>query len=257
MSNENVNPNRIIPGVVSISFRNKSAEQIIEEARACGLTAIEWGSDVHAPANRPERVAEIAGLTQAAGLVCCSYGTYLRIGQFSEADLRLHIAAAKRLGTSVLRLWAGDKDFEAYTPEETQAFFGECRGLAQIAEDENVVLCMECHNHTYTSRLEGALSLMEAVDSEAFRMYWQPNQFRTVEENLNYAKAIAPYTRHIHVFNWEGTECYPLAGAKALWKAYFSKFSGTHYALLEFMPDNAADAFERESKTLIKWTEEL
>ena len=248
---------KIIPGLVSISFRDKSPERIIEEAKVRGLSAIEWGSDVHAPANRPERVAEIADMTKRAGLVCCSYGTYLRVGQCAEAELLSHIAAAKRLGTNVLRLWAGDKDYEAYSPEETDRFFGECRKLTRIAERENVVLCMECHNHTFTSRLAGALSLMEAVRSEAFRMYWQPNQFRTAEENLEYAKKIAPYTRHIHVFNWEGAESYPLAGAKALWKAYFSKFSGTHYALLEFMPDNLADTFARESETLIKWSKEL
>ena len=248
---------RIVPGLVSISFRDRSPEQIVERARACGLSAIEWGSDVHAPADRPDRVAGIADLTRRAGLVCCSYGTYLRAGQCAEAELRLHIAAARRLGTNVLRLWAGDRDYEAYTPEETERFFAECRALARIAEEENVVLCMECHNHTFTSRLAGALSLIEAVRSDAFRMYWQPNQLRTAEENLEYARRVAPYTRHIHVFNWEGAERYPLAGAKTLWKAYLSKFPGAHCALLEFMPDDDLNTLGRESETLIKWTKEL
>lgn len=37
------------PGLVSISFRNHSPEEIISEAAKCHLHSIEWGSDVHAP----------------------------------------------------------------------------------------------------------------------------------------------------------------------------------------------------------------
>lgn len=254
------NPTRntgIIPGIVSVSFREKSPEQIIAEAKKNGLAAIEWGSDVHAPADRPDRLREIAALTKNAGLYCCSYGTYLHIGEFAAEELRLHIAAAGILGTNILRLWAGTKNSEEYSPEETEALFGECRTLARIAEEENVILCMECHEHTFTNRLEGALALMKAVHSEAFRMYWQPNRYRSVEENLTYAKAIAPFTCHIHVFNWNADGCYPLAEAEKDWKAYLSAFTGTHCALLEFMPDKAEGTFGRESRVLLKWTEEL
>lgn len=36
-------------GLVSVSFRNHSAKEIIQAAKDAGLTCIEWGSDVHAP----------------------------------------------------------------------------------------------------------------------------------------------------------------------------------------------------------------
>lgn len=247
----------IIPGIVSVSFREKSPERIVREAAQYGLKAVEWGSDVHAPAGDVKRLNEVAALTREAGLITCSYGTYLHIGTCTQEELLLHIAAAKILGTNILRLWAGDKDYENYTPEEADAFIGECISCARIAEKENVILCMECHIHTFTSRLEGALRLMRDISSDSFRMYWQPNQFRTAEENLTYARDIAPYTHHIHVFNWDGAESFPLAGAKTLWKAYLNKFEGTHYALLEFMPDGEEGTFERESRVLVNWTEEL
>ena len=32
-------------GLVSISFRKHTVEEIIREVRRCGLTHIEWGSD--------------------------------------------------------------------------------------------------------------------------------------------------------------------------------------------------------------------
>ena len=36
-------------GLVSISFRENSPEEIVKACVAAGLRYIEWGSDVHAP----------------------------------------------------------------------------------------------------------------------------------------------------------------------------------------------------------------
>ena len=60
----------------------------------------------------------------------------------------------------------------------------QCREAAKIAEAEGVTLCLECHRNSYTETKEGALDVMQTVDSPAFRMYWQPNQYRTIEENI-------------------------------------------------------------------------
>ena len=72
-----------------------------------------------------------------------------------------------------------------------------------------------------------ALTLMEAVSSGSFRMYWQPSRVRTPEENLSYAKAIAPYTCHLHIFNVNTAGRYPLEKAEKDWKSHFSAFSGS------------------------------
>ena len=119
-----------------------------------------------------------------------------------------------------------------------------------MARDRGMTLCMECHNDTMTDRKEPALALMEAVDSPAFRMYWQPNQNRTEEENLAYARLLAPYTTHLHVFNWKGPDKYPLAGAVALWRQYRAAFAGDHKLLLEFMPDDRVESLPTETAAL-------
>ena len=87
------------------------------------------------------------------------------------------------------------------------------------------------------------------MDSQAFRMYWQPNQYRTEEENLNYAKLLAPYTVNIHVFNWKGKEKYPLREAKDIWRTYLTCF-GDNALLLEFMPDGRLETLETEAAAL-------
>ena len=168
-----------------------------------------------------------------------------------------YIRAAKMLGTDILRLWCGTKGSLEYTPEELEALYADCRGLAAMAEEAGVKLCMECHNDTLTDRKESALALMQAVDSPAFRMYWQPNQLRTKEENLAYANLLSSWTEHLHVFNWDcpnggPLEKYPLVGAVELWKQYLEQLPGDRCLLLEFMPDDKLETLNTEADALRK-----
>lgn len=241
-------------GLVSISFRQHTPEEILCAMQKAGLSVIEWGSDVHAPCTDREKVQQIVALQEKYGIICCSYGTYFRIGVTPKEELKRYIATAKLLGTDILRLWCGNKNYDAYTIEEKEALFAECRALAQIAEAEQVVLCMECHNNTFTNVKEGALELMAAVNSTAFRMYWQPNQNRTAEENIAYASLLGAYTKHIHVFNWKGPEKLPLMQAVEIWKAYLRCFplDKDRALLLEFMPDNRIESLSEEGAALAK-----
>ncbi len=236
-------------GLVSISFRGLSPEKIIEEAKNAGLSCIEWGSDVHAPCDDTESLKRIADLQKKAGLFCCSYGTYFRLGATDIGELQQYIDAAKILGTDILRLWCGTKSSLEYTQEEENALFSICREAALIAEKNGVTLCMECHNGTYTDTKEGAIKLMKAVSSPAFRMYWQPNQFTSAEENKQYARLLAPFTRHIHVFNWTEKERFTLGEAVSLWKEYLSYFDN-NTLLLEFMPDDDISSLKTEAEAL-------
>ena len=239
-------------GLVSVSFRELSPREILAAMRECALSCIEWGSDVHVP---PEKAEEIAVLQQEYGITCCSYGTYFRLGVTPMEELPAYIAAAKILGTDILRLWCGNKNSEDYTDEERTAFFSDCKAAAEIAGKNGVVLCMECHNKTYTNTKESAYELMQAVNSEHFRMYWQPNQFKTEAENIAYAKLLAPYTVHLHVFNWKGKEKYPLCEAIDIWKEYLSCFEGDRNLLLEFMPDGQITSLKKETAALKEITE--
>lgn len=54
-------------GLVSVSFRGLSPEEIIRIAKDAGLNRIEWGSDVHAPFDDAERLSTIAACQRSAG----------------------------------------------------------------------------------------------------------------------------------------------------------------------------------------------
>lgn len=232
-------------GLVSISFRTHSPQQILEAMQSAGLQYIEWGSDVHAP---PEKAAEVAALTQQYGITCCSYGTYFRLGVDPVAELISYLDAAKALGTNIVRLWCGNKNSEDYTESEKQALFTAVREAAALAQEHNIILCMECHNNTFTNRKNAALELLAAADSIC--MYWQPNQLRSEEENLSYAKAVCDVTRIIHVFNWSGKEKFPLHLAEAQWKKYLECFDSSIPYLLEFMPDDNINTLAQEARAL-------
>jgi sugar phosphate isomerase/epimerase len=165
-------------------------------------------------------------------------------------ELRGYIAAAKTLGTEVLRLWCGNRSGADMTEEERRAFLTVCREAARIAEAEDVTLCMECHKKTFTENLSDALWLMEEVASPHFKMYWQPFQWKSVAENLAYAKAIAPYATYLHVFNWKDDRKLPLGEALEEWQAYLACFTTPRTLLLEFMPDGRIESLERETDSL-------
>lgn len=237
-------------GLVSVSFRNLSPEEVVQAMADSGLKYVEWGSDVHAPCTDTARLEQIVALQKQYGITCCSYGTYFRLGFTPMEELHDYIRAAKLLGTKTLRLWAGKKASDLFTSEERDHFFDICRQAAKIAEDAGVTLCMECHRRTYTETKEGALELMQAVNSPAFRMYWQPSQALTIEGNVEYIRLLKPYIDHLHAFHWANEVHYPLSEGTENWKTYFAEFSGDRAVLLEFMPDNRVESLPTEAATL-------
>lgn len=237
-------------GLVSVSFRGLTPEEILKIMKASELSLVEWGSDVHAPCTDRDTLTRIARLQVRYGVKCCSYGTYFRLGTTPLEELYHYIAAAKILGTNILRLWCGNKASAEYTEAEKEELYGICKEAARIAKQQDVILCMECHNHTLTDSASSSLELMHRVGSDNFRMYWQPNQYLSKEENLEFARLMAPYAMRIHVFNWTADEKFPLGEAIELWQSYLAPFSKEIPLLLEFMPDGRPESLKTEADSL-------
>lgn len=241
---------RFYTGLCSVSFRDRTAEKIISAAAEAGLRYIEWGSDVHAPAGDEARLKEVSSLGESFGIRCSSYGTYFRIGRDAVEDIYKYINAAALLGTRVLRVWCGRGDFSAHSEAEEAELFSSCKALAEIAKREGVILACERHRGTYTDSAVPILRLMEAVDSPNFRMYWQPDQYHSPQENLAELCLTSRYTVNVHVFNWERDTMLPLSEAASVWREYLSLLRGEHTLLLEFMPDGQLATLGREAAAL-------
>ncbi|MBQ3557104.1 MAG: sugar phosphate isomerase/epimerase [Oscillospiraceae bacterium] len=237
-------------GLVSVSFRQHTPEDILQAVKAAGLSCVEWGSDVHAPCRDMERLREIAVRQKEHGISCSSYGTYFRLGETPIKELENYIQAAKILGTNILRLWCGVKSGKDMTNEERNALLEACKKAAEIAKSSEMTLCMECHRETFTENPDDAVWLMRAVNSPHFRMYWQPFQWQNLEENMKNAAKVANYAEHIHVFNWRGKEKFPLAEAVEEWRDYLEQFSTPRTLLLEFMPKGTLEELACEAAAL-------
>ncbi len=242
-------------GVTSVSFRKNSVEEIIAATAAAGLDGIEWGGDVHVPAGEAGLAREVRRRTEAAGLKALSYGGYYRLGSSSEKEFDGLLACAGALGVRDVRIWGGSKGSADLSPGEWAALVAEAKALAQKAAAQGIVLSLECHNWTVTDDWRAAKRFLDEVGSPALRMYWQPNQFRTEQYNLEAARGLAPYVTNIHAFSWEGDKRLPLEAHGDRWKKYLAVLADgrPHALILEFMHDDRIETLPEAARVLRGW----
>lgn len=255
-----------IPGLVSISFRQESPETIIQASKAAGLRAIEWGGDVHVPAGDRETARRVGDATRKAGLTVAAYGSYYRLGTAADPSPAFSqvLDTAQALGAPVIRLWAGTAGSAEVSQEARAAWAAEARQLAGMADKAGVTLTLECHNNTLTDRWESAVAFLKQVNHPRLRMYWQPNQFEDSAYNRRAAQELAPFTRHVHVFQWDAERRYPLAQGREDWRIYRDILTRAwegdgqeHGLLLEFMHDDRIATLPETAAELLAWQKEM
>ena len=251
----------LYPGLVSITYRQLTPEQIIVLCRDNNLSAIEWGGDIHVPHGDLETAVKVAEMTRTAGLSMPAYGTYYKAGSYgdnyrTEFDKILRTACV--LGTPALRLWAGSKNSEDITKDERDILIRELRDCADMAAEHGKIITFERHNGTLTNRAASALAMIEEIGRENVRTHWQPSQFLTHEENCAGLSLLLPYIDCVHVFAWEGknSQRFTLAEHRDRWTDYLSilKSAGQDiYLLMEFTPNNDPAELKTEAETLLSW----
>ena len=242
-----------ITGLVSISFRGLTTDEILGYVREAGLDAIEWGGDVHAPAGNID-VAEKAGeITRASGLMLPEYGSYYRLGVSGEEALDEAVASAKALGTDTVRIWAYNKGSDQVSTEEYASVVADAKRICKKYPE--IIFCTECHNHTLTDDCDKHLKFLQDIGTENFKTFWQPNQLKSFAYNQRSAEMLAPYTKAIQVFSWEGDRKLPLIAHREKWVAYLKTFASQSeardvYLMLEFMHDNRIESLSETAKQL-------
>ena len=156
---------RVRAGLCSVTFRSLTAEQVVELAASAGLESIEWGSDVHA---RPDDLAEldrVRRLTEDAGLVVASYGSYYRAEPDggSRAQPAVLTAAAVRLGARRIRVWAGHSGSADATAQQRADTVAELVRACDIAADGGAALALEFHRGTLTDTVASTRQLLGEV----------------------------------------------------------------------------------------------
>ena len=242
----------IVPGVVSATFKKRSAEEVIALAVKAGLKAVEWSEGFHVTCGDITGASHLAALTAINGLEVAAYGSYYRLG--AGMDFTSRIRTAKALGAKVIRIWGGEKASEALGADERSALVLEARRISSQAGGEGLTAALEWHKNTVTDTNESALRFLDEVDSPYLRTLWQPTTALSVEERTEGLKAVGARLVNLHVYYWDENGRLPLSGGKDDWLGYFSAVDGNdHYALLEFVKGDSPEQFLEDASVLREW----
>lgn len=247
----------LIPGLVSVTFRQKTPSEICSLCERAGLRAIEWGGDIHVPP-ASAHAAEIRRMSADHGLSICSYGSYYRVGQPLE-QLWACMDTAQALGTPVIRIWCGQKGSAQTNGSERAQLVESLLQGAEEARRRHLTLALEYHGNTLTDDRGSVRQLLKetAAFSDALQFYWQPRFDWPENERMASLNDVRSRLSHLHVFSWryEGDTIsrLPLAEESGMWKNVFSSLEGNHCTLLEFVRDDSDAALMSDAAILRGW----
>ncbi len=254
----------IHPGLVSVTFRKLQPAEIVALVRKAGLRGIEWGGDLHVPHGDIVRAREVRALTQEAGLSVSSYGSYYRAGWSENNGLafRSVLDSAVELGAPSIRVWPGMKGSADLDENGRWEVIEDLKRIATQAGQVGVSITLEFHGGTLTDTNESASQLLVELDHPNIYMGWQPHNGEETAECVAGLRAVLPRVGNLHVFHWWPTSAdrHPLAEGEARWAEFLWKvrsLPGDRYALLEFVVNDAPEAFLRDAETLKEWLRRL
>ena len=252
----------LIPGLVSITFRPLSPQQLIELVAKAGLKAIEWGGDVHVPHGDIARAKEVRRQTADSGLSVAAYGSYYRIGASEAKGLSFAsvLDSAVALGAPTIRVWGGVKGSRDTTPSEREEIVADALRIADLAKEQGVTISLEYHADTLTDARDSARTLMEEITHPNFIFLWQTANGEGVEQNIARLHDVTPRMGNIHVFHWwpTGADRKSLVDGEDRWKQYLDIIRATGKSrafLLEFVRGDSQDQFLEDAATLRRWLE--
>lgn len=248
-------------GLVSVSFRGYSWEQVLGMAVSCNLEGIEWGGDIHVPCGDIGLARKVGEKTRESGLQVVCYGSYYRMEDADSLDEALErlVDTAQALGAPLIRIWAGRKASCEADAAYRDRICANTKRLAAVAKARNIEIAFEYHGDTLTDTAASAKALLDAVDCANVGCLWQPPVGMSPEDCCAGIRTVAEYVRNVHVFSWlAGGPVVRLAldeGEKK-WKQCFaelSKIPGERWMLLEFVKDDAPGQLCRDAETLKRW----
>lgn len=256
-----------VPGLVSVTYRQLSADEIVRLAVECELEVVEWGGDVHVPVGDLAEAERVAGLCADAGLRTCSYGSYYRAGHEDLEAADLVVRTAARLGAPNIRIWAGESGSAECRAEQRRQVADDIAGFSALAAEAGMQVSLEFHRDTLTDTLESTLRLLDEIGtiSGVVRPYWQPAAGPRVGEARRQVDALLPLLRTVHVFAWtEDGDRKSLRTAAPLWQDIMDRLARAtaddgleRYALLEFVRGDDPAELPVESATLRDWLSAL
>ena len=220
-------------GLCSVTFRNLAYEDVLELCAQAGVQALEWGADCHVPPNNLKRAIGVGDRTRGFGMSPQSLGSYAQIsGDVAKCGVQQYIDCAEALGASNIRVWAGRRGTSS-SDISAEEYLAIARHFEQIAYQASLVgltISIEFHRLTLADNIASVLQLIDDVDADNLRSYWQRLAHVDAQAAREQLSALSSVLSGVHVFNWDAhRKRFPLIEAEPFWRA-------TTQTLLELQP---------------------
>lgn len=183
-------------GLCSVTFRKKSAQEIVKIAEKAGVGYIEWGADVHVKTLDDAKKAK--ALCDEAKIKISSYGSYFNCSTYDESKWTEICEITKEMGASAVRVWLGRKDSEKTSEAEYRALLENTKKMCDKAELFGLLVCPECHGNTFNNNTDAILRLKNDLKRDNFRTYFQSRYFR-MEYDLDRIDRTFDFIKDVHV----------------------------------------------------------
>lgn len=244
----------IVPGLCSVTFRQLDSDQLIDVAARTGLSAIEWGADVHVPPGDLKRAAHVRDRCTTEGLTCLSYGSYWFAGKSPSDEIDDLLDTAVALGAGTVRVWA---------PGERSPAVAALARACDRAASRDLTIALEFHPNTLTETADSTIRLLADVDRPNLRTYWQPRPGDTGADAIRELEPVLSALEHLHVFSWNADSSrLPLAAHEETWLCALRMVARRPddrplNAYLEFVENDDPAVLARDAATLCAWIEQM
>jgi sugar phosphate isomerase/epimerase len=250
----------LLPGLVSITFRQLKPRDIVALVMQAGGASIEWGGDVHVPPGDTAQAREVSQMTADAGLTVSAYGSYYRLRPEAEEEhpFEAVLASAVELGAPIIRVWAGIESPDGVDAAGRLELADRARQIAEQAAAQHIQIAFEYHSRTLTETSGATLELMEAIVHPNVRLFWQPRNGWLVDENRIGLQQVARWIANIHCFHWWPTskDRLALAAGESNWRAYLdiiATLEGDRHVSIEFVQGGTPEQYLADAQTLKTW----
>ena len=183
-------------GLCSVTFRKKTAEEVVELAKKAGISFIEWGGDVHVKALDDAKKVKV--LCDRADIKISSYGSYFNSAVYDEGKWRDTCEIAKEMGAGSIRIWLGKKNSQVTNENEYQLLLENTKKMCDIASEYGLFVCPECHDNTFNNNTDAILRFVNELQRDNFKTYFQSRYFR-MEYDLDRIDRTYDCIKDIHV----------------------------------------------------------
>ena len=183
-------------GLCSVTFRKKTAEDVVTLSKKAGISFIEWGGDVHV--KTLDDAQKVKTLCDRAGIKISSYGSYFNSAVYDEGKWRDTCEITKEMGAEAIRIWLGKKNSQVTSDKEYNLLLENTKKMCDIAAEYGLLVCPECHDNTFNNNTDAILRFIGDLQSDNFRTYFQSRYFR-MEYDLDRIDRTYDYIKDVHV----------------------------------------------------------